>query len=83
MNRRTPIDCGGLIAWSMQRWICQSMLDRDTSRSRALVTRRYMEARYGDRALSSAEVQALKEAVSRISSTRVEQARKPPPRPHV
>jgi transglutaminase-like putative cysteine protease len=44
----------------------------------ALVTRRYMEARYGDRALSNAEVQALKDAVSRISATRVEHARKPP-----
>jgi len=44
----------------------------------ALVTRRYMEARYGDRALSTAEVQALKDAVSRIAATRVD-ARKPPP----
>ena len=48
-----------------------------------LVTRRYMEARYGDRALTSAELQALKEAVSRVAATRVDAARKPPTsRPH-
>jgi hypothetical protein len=47
----------------------------------ALITRRYMEARYGERALSAAEVQALKDAVSRISSARVEGARRSPPAP--
>jgi len=48
----------------------------------ALVTRRYMEARYGERALSSAEVQQLKEAVSRVAATRAQAARKSPPRPN-
>jgi hypothetical protein len=49
----------------------------------ALVTRRYMEARYGERALSAAELAALKEAVARVASARVDNARKPPAaRPH-
>lgn len=48
----------------------------------ALVTRRYMEARYGERALTTAEVQALKDAVSRVASTRVEAKKPPPARPH-
>lgn len=50
----------------------------------ALVTRRYMEARYGERGLTAAELQSLKEAVSRVASARLDPARKSPPaRPQV